>query len=334
MLSYADDIKTSCFVALSKARLWQPAKDNELKIVIDTDPGVDDAMAIFYAHAAPDIELLGLSTVFGNVYVDQATRNALFLIDMLGVNIPVARGCDKPLDNRSFQSSVLVHGAEGFGNFTDIPEKSTSLTENGPEFLVRMAKEHKGELVVCAIAPLTNIARAIQLDPEFSTNVEKIVIMGGAVDCPGNVSEFAEANIFHDPYAAQIVLGSNANILLVGLDVTLKTLCLPDDFDRMEREAPVTGGFLKYIGEFYLDFYWEVAGKEGCGLHDSTALIACTHPHLFSKEDVPVDVILSGQEAGNTHRSTKLDRPKISVCLDVEAQKVNNMFLDLICTNP
>lgn len=305
-----------------------------MKIVIDTDPGIDDAMAIFYAHAAPDIELLGLSTVFGNVYVEQATRNALYLVDMLNEDIPVAHGCDRPMDKRPFKSSVHVHGVEGFGNFTDIPEKSTTLKESGPEFLVRMARKHKGELVICAIAPLTNIAKAIQLDPDFSTNVAKIVIMGGAVDCPGNVSEFAEANIFHDPCAAQIVLGANGNIVLVGLDVTLKTLCQSGDFDRMEREAPVTGGFLKRIGEFYLNFYREVAGKEGCGLHDSTALIACTHPHLFSKEAIAVEVVLSGHDAGNTCRSTNSDRPEITVCLDVDAQQVNKMFLDQICSNP
>ncbi|MCP4238823.1 MAG: nucleoside hydrolase, partial [Aestuariibacter sp.] len=81
-------------------------------------------------------------------------------------------------------------------------------------------------------------------------------------------------------------MGADGNIVLVGLDVTLKTLCQADDFDRMEREAPVNGGFLKRIGEFYLNFYREVAGKNGCGLHDSTALIACTHPHLFSKETI------------------------------------------------
>jgi len=304
-----------------------------LKIVIDTDPGIDDAMAIFYAHAAPDIELLGLSTVFGNVYVEQATRNALYLVDMLGEDIPVAHGCDRPMDDRPFKSSVHVHGIEGFGDFTDIPERSTTLKESGPEFLVRMAREHKGELVICAIAPLTNIARAIQLDADFSKNVAKIVIMGGAVDCPGNVSDFAEANIFHDPRAAQIVLAAEGNIVLVGLDVTLKTLCQAADFDRMEREAPVTGGFLKRIGEFYLNFYRDVAGKEGCGLHDSTALIACTHPHLFSKEAIAVEVVSLGHEAGNTNRSTKSDSRQITVCLDVDAQQVNRMFLDQICSN-
>lgn len=305
-----------------------------MKIIIDTDPGIDDAMAIFYAHASPDIDLLGLSTVFGNVYVEQATRNALYLTDMLGIDIPVAQGCDKPLDDRPFRSSVHVHGAEGFGGLTDIPQKSSSHIESGPEFLVRMAKQHKGELVICAIAPLANIAKAIQLDPEFSTNIAKLVIMGGAVDCPGNVNEFSEANIYHDPYAAKIVLESGCNIVLVGLDVTLMTLCRSEDFDRMEREAPVTGGFLKTIGAFYLDFYRNVAGKEGCGLHDSTAVIACTHPELFSIEEVRVDVTQMGLEAGNTLRSTNSDHSEIAVCLDIDAQQVNEMFLSQICSNP
>jgi len=320
--------------AADSGRLRKLERIVDLKIIIDTDPGIDDAMAIFYAHAAPDIELLGLTTVFGNVFAEQATRNALFLVDMIDADIPVVHGCDKPLNGQPVVSSTHVHGVEGFGNFTDIPERGASHEERAPEFLVRMAREHKGELVISAIAPLTNIAKAIQLDREFSKNVAKIVIMGGAVDCPGNITDHAEANIFHDPDAAEIVFSSDCEVVLVGLDVTLKTLCKVADFDRMAQEAPVTGGFLKTIGESYLEFYRNVARQEGCGLHDSTALIACTHPELFTMSDLGVDVVLTDDQLGNTVRSDLQDRSKIAVCLDVDAPRVNDLFLSRVCRNP
>lgn len=197
-----------------------------------------------------------------------------------------------------------------------------------------MAREHKGELVISAVSPLTNIAAAIQLDPEFTANVQKIVIMGGAVDCPGNITAHAEANIFHDPKAAEIVLSSGAPIVLVGLDVTLKTLCTMEDFREVALKAPVTGGFLERIAEFYVRFYREVAGQEGCGLHDSTAVIACTNPELFTMEEVAIDVPQGGDEAGKTIRAAAPGKPTVSVCLDIDAKAVNRLFLERISLNP
>lgn len=302
-----------------------------MKLIIDTDPGVDDAMAIFYAHGAPDIDLLGLTTVFGNVHVDQASRNARHLLDMVGSDIPVAQGADQP-HVRDHTPSKHVHGDEGLGHFTDIPENAGSIDETAAEFLVRMAREHAGELVICAIAPLTNIADAFQLDPDFAKNVARIVIMGGAVDCPGNITPHAEANVYHDPHAAEVVFASGANLTLVGLDVTLKTLCTEADFNLMAEKAPITGGFLRDIGLFYLDFYKTVEQHDGCGLHDSTAVIACTHPQWFTTAQTPLAVELSSDAIGATRR-TQAGSP-VSVCLDIDANAVKSQFMDVICKNP
>lgn len=302
-----------------------------MKLIIDTDPGVDDAMAIFYAHGAPDIDLLGLTTVFGNVHVDQASRNARHLLDMVGADIPVAQGADQP-HVRDHTPSKHVHGDEGLGHFTDIPENAGSIDETAAEFLVRMAREHAGELVICAIAPLTNIADAFQLDPDFAKNVARIVIMGGAVDCPGNITPHAEANVYHDPHAAEVVFASGANLTLVGLDVTLKTLCTEADFNLMAEKAPITGGFLRDIGLFYLDFYKTVEQHDGCGLHDSTAVIACTHPQWFTTAQTPLAVELSSDAIGATRR-TQAGSP-VSVCLDIDANAVKSQFMDVICKNP
>lgn len=304
-----------------------------MKMIIDTDPGIDDAMAIFYAHAAPDIDLIGLTTMFGNVHVGQATRNAHFLLDMLELDIPVAEGAAQPYAIKGFRPSAHVHGPEGFGHVVDIRTDRTPYHESAAEFLVRMAREHRGELVIAAVAPLTNIADAIRLDPEFSRNVAKIVVMGGAVDCAGNVTAHAEANIFHDPHAAEEVFASDCNLVLVGLDVTLQTLCSQSDFEKMARHAPRTGGFLKDIGAFYLDFYRSVDQHEGCGLHDSTAVIACTHPELFTFEETPIEVVLDGAAIGNTVRQPDKPRNRITVCTDVDADRVGDLFFSRICLN-
>lgn len=302
-----------------------------MKIIIDTDPGVDDAMAILYGHAAPDIELIGLTTVFGNVLVNQTTRNALYLAEMLDADLPVAQGASQPYDFPEYQPSTFVHGDEGFGDLVDIKTSRSPVQESAAEFLVNQARKHKGELVVCAVAPLTNIADALRLDPEFSQNVARIVIMGGAVDCAGNSTPHAEANVYHDPHAAAEVLNSGADIVLVGLDVTLKTLCDKDDFDAIAEAAPKTGGFLRDISAFYLKFYKDIANEDGCGLHDSTALIACTHPELFTMDQTGLSVVLEGEEFGNTVRDTT--KPDVSVCVDIQADAVKALFMQHVKAN-
>ncbi|MDA7967233.1 nucleoside hydrolase, partial [Ruegeria sp.] len=159
-----------------------------MKLIIDTDPGIDDALAIAYAAAAPEIDLIGLTTVFGNTHVSQSSRNARFLLDKLGLPAPVAEGAALARGADDHRPSEHVHGPEGFGDLTEIPQIGENHPLSAPEFLVEMAREHRGELVVCAVGPLTNIADAMRLDPEFAGNLNKLVIMGGAVFCPGNIT--------------------------------------------------------------------------------------------------------------------------------------------------
>ncbi|MDP5219177.1 nucleoside hydrolase [Ruegeria sp. 2205SS24-7] len=301
-----------------------------MKIIIDTDPGVDDAMAIFYAHAAPDIELVGLTTVFGNVWVEQATRNANYLMEFLGADCPVAQGAAEPYEITGFQPSAHVHGPEGFGDHVEIETERAPIAESAVEFLVRMARENPGEIVVCAVSPLTNIADAMRLDPDFVTNVGRIVIMGGAVDVPGNIRGCAEANIFHDPHAAAEVFASGAKITLVGLDVTMQTLCLREDFMTLAETAPRAGGFLLQISEFYHNFYETVVGKTGCAMHDATAVIAATHMELFTTESSGLTVDLSDAALGKTTRAPS--NPPAEICLGIDADAVKARFFDVVAS--
>lgn len=298
-----------------------------MKLIIDTDPGVDDAMAIFYAALDPEIELLGLTSIFGNVTTETATRNALHLLEMVDLVVPVAKGATKPMARAYNPPSAIVHGAEGFGDIPAPSPKAAAIDETAPEFLCRMAREHKGELVVCPIGPITNIADAIQLDPEFATNVKKIVFMGGAAFRSGNITEFAEANTFNDPHALNVVINSGADCLMVGLDVTMKVLIKEPDFAEIAKTSPTLGGFLRDASEFYLNFYKEVAKEDGCGLHDPMAIIACTHPEMFEIEHHPVQVVETGEAIGQTVVSDAPDTPTIGICVGGDIQAVKDKFI-------
>ncbi|MBT9385005.1 nucleoside hydrolase [Pseudooceanicola sp. CBS1P-1] len=296
-----------------------------MKMIIDTDPGVDDAMAILFAALHPGIELLGLTTVFGNVTIEQATRNALRLVERAGLDIPVAEGAGKPLELPPFEPAHIVHGPEGFGHLPAETPARAALSETAPEFLVRMARAHKGELVLCPIGPITNVAEAIRLDPEFATNVDRIVVMGGTLDAPGNVSAVAEANTWHDPHALDVVLASGAKVVMVGLDVTMQVLLKAPDFDRLAAAHPEHGSFLKAMSHFYLEFYHS-KGEVGCGLHDPMAVIACLEPELFTLEETPLACVLEGPEIGRMVRAPDSGRTPALVCMDCDPTVMAERF--------
>ncbi|XP_042967635.1 probable uridine nucleosidase 2 isoform X1 [Carya illinoinensis] len=192
------------------------------KIIIDTDPGIDDAMAIFLALRSPEVELIGLTTVFGNVYTTLATRNALHLLEVAGrTDIPVAEGSHVTI-NKDTKPRVadFVHGADGLGNQNFPPPKGKAIEQSAAAFLIEQANLYPGKVTVVALGALTNIALAIQQDPAFSKNIGQIILLGGAFAINGNVNPAAEANIFGDPDAADIVFTSGADVLAVGLNVT------------------------------------------------------------------------------------------------------------------
>ncbi len=303
-----------------------------MKLIIDTDPGIDDAMAIAYAAAAPDIDLIGLTTVFGNTHIHQSSRNARFLVHKLGLNIPVAEGAPFARGADRHAPSEHVHGPEGFGDLTEIPQVGENHALPAAEFLVEMARAHRGELVVCAVGPLTNIADAMRLDPEFASNIQKLVVMGGAVFCPGNITEQAEANIYHDAKAADEVFAAPPPTVLVGLDVTLKTLYETADFEALAERSADMGAFLRDISRFYLKFYKEVGGLEGCGLHDSTAVIACTHEPMFEIVETGLSVGQSGPDTGATRADPA--RPPVRVCRDVDGAGIVRLFTDRVASLP
>jgi len=306
------------------------------RLIIDTDPGIDDAMAICYAAAHPGIELVGLTTVFGNVSVATATRNALRLAELAGLRIPVAEGAGQPLVQPLPPHPDFVHGAEGFGDIPAETPRAKPDPRSAARFLCDATAAHPGEVTICAIGPLTNLAEALRLDPAIQHNVDRVVVMGGAVECAGNVNQHAEANIWNDPHAAAAVFAADWPVTLVGLDVTERVNCDAADFAALAKAAPVVGGFLNRAVQFYFRFHAEKHGLDGCHMHDPTAVIEITDPGLFTVREAPLTVTLEGKAAGRTRFGTRRaagkGAPKVRVCLDADLGAVRQRFLGTLAT--
>jgi inosine-uridine nucleoside N-ribohydrolase len=211
------------------------------------------------------------------------------------------------------------------------PTVAKPLDESAPEFICRLINENPGQITLCPIGPLTNIALALRLDPSIAAKVKSVVIMGGGLD-KGNVTAHAEANIWNDPHAADEVFAAAWPITMVGLDVTATVLCYPPDFAKLAQAAPVLGGFLNEAVQHYFAFYENHYGLRGSQMHDPTAVIAITDPQYFTIENHALEVIVEGAHVGQTIRSADPSRPKHKVCMGVDADGVKQRFLSMIET--
>ncbi len=307
-----------------------------MKLIIDTDPGVDDAMAFYYAHAHPQIELLALTTIFGNVTIDDALRNALWLTESVGAATKVHRGAAQPLSIPPNPPADFVHGPRGFGGIIINEPNRSAEALSAADYLISITRKHPGEITLCAVGPLTNVALAIQKDPQFLSRLQQLVIMGGTLYAKGNVSETAEANFWNDPHAAHIVLSAPqpANVITVGLDITDKIEFTAPDFDRLAQASPKAGEFLKSIGAFYLQFYQNRSGKATCSLHDPSAVIACLHPEFFTIETHGLSVAMSGDDIGQMQINTAVNARKSHVCVGGDVAIIKENFLNITGRNP
>jgi inosine-uridine nucleoside N-ribohydrolase len=261
------------------------------KILIDTDPGIDDAMAIFYALESPELDVIGLTTIFGNADVSVATTNALTLLEIAGRgDIPVSRGVDKPLAMPYRGPVAFVHGEDGQGNVFLPPPTTTAHELDAPQFIIRSVLDAPGEITLVALGPLTNVALALQLEPTLGSKLAGIVLMGGNAFTGGNASPAAEANILNDPEAADIVFGADCQVVMAGLDVTEQIVMTSGDLARMSSFDNPRARHLAAIVPFYSNFYRDRLGLDGICIHDSTTISYLLAPQLFTWVEYPIRV--------------------------------------------
>lgn len=262
------------------------------KIIIDTDPGQDDAVAILLALASPEeLEVLGIVAVAGNVPLELTERNARIVCELAGMTeTPVFAGCAAPL-GRELVTAEHVHGKTGLDG-PQLPEPCMELhEEDGVDFIIRSLREHPAKSVtLCPLGPLTNIATAFQRAPDVVSRVQEIVMMGGAYFEVGNITPAAEFNIYVDPQAAEIVFKSGAPITVMPLDVTHRALTTRPRVEAFRALGTEVGRMVAEWTDFFERFDKEKYGSEGAPLHDPCVIAYLLAPHLFKGRYVNVEV--------------------------------------------
>jgi purine nucleosidase len=300
------------------------------RIIIDTDPGIDDALAFLLALASPEIKLEALTTTQGNVTLEKATRNALSVLALAHASdIPVAKGSVLPLV-QPLRASAAVHGESGIGN-SKLPEpQAQPVPGHAVDYLIKRVLAEPNEISIFPIGPLTNTAMAIRKAPKFPKAVKELVIMGGAILENGNITPLAEFNIYVDPHAAHIVFHSGIPITLIPLDVTHKCLLKSEHVDRlMNIDSPISR-FIKETVDVYLKASMEL-GYEGSALHDPLTLATIIAPELLTLKEYYVDVDISGGVSmGKTFADIKdlMKKPvNMKVAMNVQGEDFIELFL-------
>ena len=312
-------------------------------VIYDTDPGVDDAMALYFAFAHPDIDVVGITTTFGNVSVEQATTNALYLAALAGRNVPVTKGVAAPWFKSAEAPPAHIHGADGLGNLGARRAAQQAVDpRSSAQFIIDMARARPGEISLVAVGPLGNLSLALALEPQLPVLLREVIIMGGTVIEPGNVSPVAEANIWNDPHAADRVFTAGWKLTMVGLDVTHRVVVLLSMFETIARKQrhPATDALCKaveFYSRFYSGLYKHLASTPGCFAHDLLAFIYLVSPDLFTIDTKAVRVATDGLAEGQTivHRRDFIDypqdgwgknKPRTQVCMEVDAPACVKLF--------
>jgi inosine-uridine nucleoside N-ribohydrolase len=270
------------------------------RILLDCDPGHDDAIAILLAARAPDVELVAITTVAGNQTLDKTSRNALKVCSLAGIrDVPIAAGMDRPLV-RDLQVAANIHGASGLDG-PSIPEPDLTLAPiHAVDLLIERLEASDGDLTIVATGPLTNVATAMRRAPEIVPKIRQIVLMGGAIGL-GNVTPAAEFNIYVDPEAAHVVFTCGRPVTMVGLDVTHQVLATPEVRARIRALGTPVAGLVDGLLDFFADRYRDVFGFDAPPLHDPCAVAHVVDPTLLRTKPMRVDVELRGEwTAGRT----------------------------------
>jgi inosine-uridine nucleoside N-ribohydrolase len=320
-----------------------------IPVLVDTDGGVDDALALIMALNSPQLDLKAITVLAGNIDVDQAANNVLRVLSIVQPNtLPiVAKGCEKPLVKPPFNAAG-IHGADGLGELDKFKEADgtprypkltiEASTENAIDVILKAAQEYGNSLNIVALGPLTNLATAIQKDAATMQKIGRIIIMGGAVTVPGNITAAAEFNFFVDPDAAQIVMESGIALTLVGLDVAMKAP-LPRQIveDNLQRRPSKVTQFIADCTGIYMAFYRDNEGFYGCYLHDPLAMAVAINPSLVKTELLYMMVETQGRFTTGlsladrrSRRNEETNPPNVEACLHVDTEQFLKLFDQLV----
>lgn len=298
-----------------------------IKVILDCDPGHDDAIAMLLATRAENIDLIGVTTVAGNSELHNTVNNALRVLNYSGVyDIPVYAGCVKPMARDLYRlTGAIIHGEDGLGGPSIPPATQKPEDKHAVDYLVETLMATKEKITVVAVGPLTNVAMALIKEPRIKENIESIVIMGGAIVDPGNITSAAEFNIYVDPEAAKIVFNSGVKIYLNTLDVSMKAVFGEADIREM---AASDNKVVKIVGEllvFFAGTHEEHFGEFTCPIHDALCVGQLIDPTLLTHRHVFCDVSLHDEltlgetvadlwgitgKTPNIYMATAVDTPK------------------------
>ncbi|HTG47687.1 MAG TPA: nucleoside hydrolase [Actinomycetota bacterium] len=270
-------------------------------LILDVDTGVDDLMALLYAVASPEVDMIGATCVTGNVHVDSVTRNTLVTLELAGAgDVEVARGAEKPLV-QTWDPFPVVHGPEGLGAHVPAAPRGSISARDGATLIAQEARRRPGEVLLVSTGPLTNVALALALEPELPNLLAGYALMGGAFVSGGNTTPRSEANIWMDPEAAARVFaawsGVDALPACIGLDVTEQVWLSRSDLDAIAAPAPDSklARLIREAMTFYIDFYASTERTEGAAMHDPLAVAAAIDPSLCTWLDTRVEIELDGR---------------------------------------
>jgi inosine-uridine nucleoside N-ribohydrolase len=315
------------------------------RVILDMDPGVDDALAIILALKSPELKVEAITVVSGNIQLEFCVKNALRVLELLKIDdIPVSAGADCPI-KRERVNAPIVHGIDGLSEldrFIDDGKKRYPNPTGKPspipavELILDLVDKFEQDISIIATGPLTNIAQAIIEDSRTMRKLGELIVMGGAFSVSGNITPVAEFNAYADPDAVQVVLDSGIRPLtFVGLDVTQKVILYRDQLDKwVDTNKTKISQFVKDCTEFYIDFHRDSEGFDGCYLHDPLAVGIAIQPDLVKTKDLFVQVETSSRlTMGMTVadlRPRSTGKPNAIVCIEVDADRFMNMFYKLV----
>jgi len=300
-----------------------------IDIILDCDPGLDDAIALLLATRADDIRILGVTTVAGNSALSHTTMNALRVLNFSGVyDIPVYAGCAKPMMRPLYRTGgAAIHGEDGLGGYKLPMPRNEPEATHAVDYIIKTLRSSDDQITVVAIGPLTNIATAMVMAPDITKKIERLVIMGGAAVAPGNITSAAEFNIYVDPEAASIVFKCGCPIYLNALDVTMKAVFYEKDINRLNKKDNPVSQMVYDLLKFYSSNCEEHFGFPACPIHDALCIGMLIDDSLVSYRDVFCDVSLHDEltlgetvcdlwnvtgKRPNINLSTRVDREKFA----------------------